>query len=321
MVKFGMFKFREIEEMQTTQGLQAVTNSNKTHISGYELTHATIHNLGKYDLTPTAKLVLVFLTTHYNESKNGNVVFPSMPYISETLGIGLTATKKAIKDLIDNGFILKSKRNKVRGNLNKYGLSSKLKNQETTVSKGQNPTNKQSESEPFKRSESDRFMITNNIKLNKETTTHEPKVVVASFNSSSSKAKSVKLEDVPMLVRNKKGVLNPCAYWASLDEEVKAEYLLKEREAEEKRERLASQKAEEEARKEEERKRAEEERNLPPFYLRDDFTREQGLNFVANMPPVMLGRSKMAKAIMERFNLTTSEVEDKRRERKEGELI
>lgn len=308
--------------MQTIKEIRDVKESN-THLSGYELTHATIHNLGKYDLTPTAKLVLVFLTTHYNESKNGNVVFPSMPYISETLGIGLTATKKAIKDLIDNGFILKSKRNKVRGNLNKYGLSSKLKNQETTVSKGQNPTNKQSESELFKRSESDRFMITNNMKLNKETTTHEPKVVVASFNSSSSssKAKSVKLEDVPMLVRNKKGVLNPCAYWASLDEEVKAEYLLKEREAEEKRERLASQKAEEEARKEEERKRAEEERNLPPFYLRDDFTREQGLNFVANMPPVMLSRSTIAKAIMERFNLTTSEVENKRKERIEGELI
>lgn len=305
--------------MQTIKEIRDVTKSN-THISGYELTHATIHNLGKYDLTPTAKLVLILLTTHYNEGKNGNVVFPSMPYIAKTLGIGLTATKKAIKDLIDNGFILKSKRNKVRGNLNKYGLSSKLKNQETTVSNSQNPTNKQSESEPFKRSESDRFMITNNIKLNKETTTHEPKVVVASFNSSS-KVKSVKLEDVPMLIRNKKGVLNPCAYWASLDEVVKAEYLLKEREAEEKRKRLANQKAEEEARKEEERKRAEEERNLPPFYLRDEFTKEQGLNFVANMPPVMLGRSKMAKAIMERFNLTTSEVEDKRRERKEGELI
>lgn len=305
--------------MQTIKEMQDVTESN-THLSGYELTHATIHNLGKYDLTPTAKLVLVFLTTHYNEGKNGNVVFPSMPYIAETLGIGLTATKKAIKDLIDNGFILKSKRNKVRGNLNKYGLSSKLKNQETTVSKSQNPTNKQSESEPFKRSETDRFMITNNIKLNKETTTTKSKVVVASFKSSS-KVKSVKLEDVPKLIRNKKDVKNPCAYWASLDEDVKAEYLLKEREAEEKRERLANQKAEEEARKEEERKRAEEERNLPPFYLRDEFTREQGLNFVANMPPVMLGRSKMAKAIMERFNLTTREVEDKRRERKEGELI
>lgn len=305
--------------MQTIKEMQDVTESN-THLSGYELTHLTIHNLGRYDLTPTAKLVLVFLTTHYNEGKNGNVVFPSMPYIAETLGIGLTATKKAIKDLIEQGFILKSKRNHVRGNLNKYGLSSKLKNQKATILKGQNLTPKQSENEPFKRSESDLFMITNNKKLNKETTTTKSKVVVASFNSSS-KTKTVKLEEVPKLIRNKKDVKNPCAYWASLSEEVKAEYLLKEKEAEEKKKRIEKQKAEEERLKAEERRRAEEEKNLPPFYLRDDFSREEGLKFVSNMPPIMLSRSSMAKAIIGRFSLTTEEIENKRKERKEEELI
>ena len=298
--------------MQTIKEMQDVTESN-THLSGYELTHLTIHNLGRYDLTPTAKLVLVFLTTHYNEGKNGNVVFPSMPYIAETLGIGLTATKKAIKDLIDDGFILKSKRNKVRGNLNKYGLSPKLKNQKATILNGQNPTNKQSESEPFKRSESDLFMITSNKKLNKETTTTKSKVVVASFNSSS-KTKTVKLEDVPKLIRNKKDVKNPCAYWASLSEEVKAEYLLKEKEAEEKKERIAKQKAEEEARKEEERKIAEEERNKPPFYAREEYTRVEGLEHVARLPKMFHLRSTIAKEIIARFGLTEAEIEQKRAE-------
>ena len=298
--------------MQTIKEMQDVTESN-THLSGYELTHLTIHNLGRYDLTPTAKLVLVFLTTHYNEGKNGNVVFPSMPYIAETLGIGLTATKKAIKDLIDDGFILKSKRNKVRGNLNKYGLSPKLKNQKATILNGQNSTPKQSENEPFKRSESDLFMITNNKKLNKETTTTKSKVVVASFNSSS-KTKTVKLEDVPKLIRNKKDVKNPCAYWASLSEEVKAEYLLKEKEAEEKKERLAKQKAEEEARKEEERKIAEEERNKPPFYAREEYTRVEGLEHVARLPKMFHLRSTIAKEIIARFGLTEAEIEQKRAE-------
>ena len=298
--------------MQTIKEMQDVTESN-THISGYELTHATIHNLGKYDLTPTAKLVLILLTTHYNENKNGNVVFPSMPYMAETLGIGLTATKKAIKDLIEQGFILKSKRNHVRGNLNKCGLSSKLKNQKATISKVQNPTLKQSENEPFKRSESDLFMITSNKKLNKETTTTKSKVVVASFNSSS-KTKTVKLEDVPKLIRNKKDVKNPCAYWASLSEEVKAEYLLKEKEAEEKKERLAKQKAEEEARKEEERKIAEEERNKPPFYAREEYTRVEGLEHVARLPKMFHLRSTIAKEIIARFGLTEAEIEQKRAE-------
>lgn len=283
--------------MHTVQAQQAVTNGNKTHLSGYELTYSTIHNIGKYNLTATAKLVLILLTTHYNESINGNVVFPSMPYIAETLGIGLTATKKAIKDLIEQGLILKSKRNKVRGNLNKYGLSPCLKVQKTTV--------KQSENEPFKRSENDLFMINSNNKLNKETTNNK---VVAFSPNSSKKSKTVNINDVPTIIRENKTIKNPCAYWAALSEEIKAEYLQKEKDAKEKAEKIRIMKLEEERKKEEERRQAEIERNLPPFYEREDYTREQGLKFVANMPVMMWERGIIASAIMNRFNITREEL-------------
>lgn len=280
---------------ELAQESRIVTN---LHVSGYELTYSTIHNIGKYNLTATAKLVLILLTTHYNEPKNGNVVFPSMPYIAETLGIGLTATKKAIKDLIEEGLILKSKRNKVRGNLNKYGLSPRLKVQKTTA--------EQSENEPLKRSENDLFMITNKKKLNKETTNNQN--VVAFSSNSSKKSKTVNISDVPTIIKENKTIKNPCAYWAALSDEVKNEYLKKEQEAKEKAERIKAIKEEEERKKEEERRKAEIERNLPPFYEREDYTREQGLKFVANMPQMMWERGIIAKAIMNRFNITKEEL-------------
>ena len=278
---------------ELAQESRIVTN---LHVSGYELTYSTIHNIGKYNLTATAKLVLILLTTHYNESKNGNVVFPSMPYIAETLGIGLTATKKAIKDLIEQGLILKSKRNKVRGNLNKSGLSPRLKVQKTTA--------KQSENEPLKQSDSDLFMITNKEKLNKDTTNNK---VVAFSSNSPKKSKTVNISDVPTIIKENKTIKNPCAYWAALSDEVKNEYLKKEQEAKEKAERIRAMKEEVERRKEEERRQAEIERNLPPFYEREDYTREQGLKFVANMPQMMWG-GIIASAIMNRFNITKDEL-------------
>lgn len=127
-------------------------------ISQFELTSNLLRNLNKFNLTPVTKLVLLELTTHLNESKNGAVVFPSVNYISEVLGIGLTATKKAIKDLINEGLIIKSKRSKVQGNYNKYLITPKV----------QNLTSERSQNEPSKKSDNDLFMITNKKEQNKK---------------------------------------------------------------------------------------------------------------------------------------------------------
>lgn len=132
--------------------------SNST-FTQFELTTQTVRNLGNYKLTSSAKLVLVLLTTHFNDKKNGAVVFPSISYISETLGIGLTSTKQAINDLVKNGLILKSKRNKIKGNYNEYLLTLKV----------QNSTCEQSENELFEQSENDLFHeVTNKSEQKKE---------------------------------------------------------------------------------------------------------------------------------------------------------
>lgn len=183
-----------------------------THgISAFELTQKTLRNLNKFNLTPVAKLVLLELTTHLNETVNGSVVFPSMEYISNILGVGLTATKKAIKDLINEGLLIKSKRSKVNGNYNKYLLTPKV----------QNPTSEQSENELSKQSNSDRFMITNNQEQNKKQTTKDV-VVLKTIQT-----KTVTLEDVPESIKRNDKIKNKCAYWASLSEEVKKSYLQK----------------------------------------------------------------------------------------------
>lgn len=277
-----------------------LTNCN--HLSGYELTHATIHNLNQYDLTPTAKLVLVLLTTHYNHNLNGAVVFPSMPYISDTLGIGLTAVKQAIKDLIQEGLIIKAKRNKVRGNCNKYLLTQKV----------QNPTSKQSKSDFFKRSDSDRFMITSNMEQIKKTTTNkksektQQKNVVA-FNSNPNSKKSVTPADVPEIIKSNKKVQNPCAYWASLDADVKKEYLQKQKEKDEKARKIVELKKMQEIKKQKEQEELERIKNEPPFW--HTCNRAQAVEHLSHflkMPKLLHSGYRID--LMRKFNISMDEL-------------
>lgn len=178
-------------------------------ISQFELTKKTIYNLQQFDLTPAAKLVLVLLTTHYNENKNGAVVFPSTPFIAETLGLGLTSVKQAINDLIKEGLIIKSKRDKIRGNYNKYLLTLKV----------QNTTSEQPENECFKKSECDRSMRTNKHEEIKEQT--------YDF-STQNEVKNVSMEDFKILkdYAVKHNAKNISAYVNWLIREGKAEDII-----------------------------------------------------------------------------------------------
>lgn len=126
----------------------------------FEFSKIVLHNLKHFELTPTGKLVLLVLVDCYNP-ENKAVVFPSIEFIADMAGVGLTATKQAIKDLINQGLIIKSKRGKIQGNYNKYLLTPKV----------QNPTSEQSENEFLKQSDSDRFMYNNKLlKTKKEQT-------------------------------------------------------------------------------------------------------------------------------------------------------
>lgn len=147
-------KIGEGEKMQNSVKSMPIKGNSQ-----FELTSNLLRNLNKFKLTPVTKLVLLELTTHLNEDKNGSVVFPSVNYIADVLGIGLTAAKKAIKDLINEGLIIKSKRSKIQGNYNKYLITPKVRNL----------TCEQPENGCFKKSESGCLLITNNSEQNKTT--------------------------------------------------------------------------------------------------------------------------------------------------------
>lgn len=272
----------------------------KGNISGYELTYQTLHRLNEFELTATAKLVLVFLTTHFNVEKNGAVVFPSISHISETLGIGQTATKQAIKDLISQGLIFKSKLNK-SGNHNKYVITSKV----------QNPTFKSTKSDFFKRSDSDRFMIEQvkgtNKKTTKEIKKNETKKNVVALKKISSKRHSIELEEVPEIIKTNKKVKNPCAYWASLSEEVKKEYLKKEAEIQATTTKVEEKKKEEIARKikeKEEREKAKEMKQLP---LEQRYSREEAVQLVKSLKRLPV-KSRFAESLVSAFGIKETEI-------------
>ena len=71
-------------------------------------------NISNSGLTATAKLVLLYL------KRQGRTDIP-IAQIAKELGVGLTATKAAIKDLVNKGFISKTKC-KVQGNYNEYNV-------------------------------------------------------------------------------------------------------------------------------------------------------------------------------------------------------
>ena len=126
-------------------------------LTGFELTKNVLHNLKHFELKNTTKLVLWVLTDCHNP-ENGSVVFPSIQFIAETADISLTAAKEGIKELINKGLIIKSKRGKVKGNYNKYLLTPKV----------QNSTSERAEIGCFKKSKNDCFMITNKKRTNKQ---------------------------------------------------------------------------------------------------------------------------------------------------------
>lgn len=189
--------------------MQALKREAIREFTQFEITTDLLRNLYKYNLTPVTKLVLLELTTHLNEDKNGFVVFPSMNYIAEVLGIGLTATKKAINDLIKEGLLIKSKRDKIKGNYNKYALTLKVRNS----------TSERSENESFKKSDSDLFLL--------RTNKHEQKKEQTEFLN---KGGNVYSGDDKILADYaiKHGAKNVKAYIAKLKETKSAEKIIKE---------------------------------------------------------------------------------------------
>lgn len=236
--------------------------------SQFELTKTVLHNLKHFKLKPQTKTVLWVLVDCYNPT-NGSVVFPSMEYIAEIGAMGLTSAKEGIKELINKGLIIKSKRGKIRGNYNKYLLTPKV----------QNPTAQQSENELFKQSETDCFMKGTKKEEQKK---NKQQNVVVSFKTISSH-QTVTLEDVPDIIKDNKSIKNPCSYWASLSENAKNEYLERKRTEKNKKNAVLEKirKEQEEAQK----KQLEEEEHIKECQkpLSEQYTYETACEFIKRL--------------------------------------
>lgn len=69
-------------------------------LTQFELSKVTLRNLSKFNLKPTAKLVLMSLVDHYP------MIYPSQQTIANELGISLRSVKTAVKELSDQGIII-----------------------------------------------------------------------------------------------------------------------------------------------------------------------------------------------------------------------
>ena len=66
-------------------------------LSQFELSKITLKNLNRFDLSPTAKLVLLALVDCYNPRTEE--IFPKQKTIAEQLGISVSSVIRAIKEL------------------------------------------------------------------------------------------------------------------------------------------------------------------------------------------------------------------------------
>lgn len=73
-------------------------------LTQYQLTTEIITKLNTLKLTPTAKLVLLYLTTCYNP--NHREVFPKQKTIADKLGVSERSVTRAIQELFKEGLIL-----------------------------------------------------------------------------------------------------------------------------------------------------------------------------------------------------------------------
>ena len=83
-------------------------NTVKKHaqhgFSQFQLTTEIVKNLSQFDITPTAKLVLVYLTTCYNPKKAE--VFPKQKTIAAKIGVSERSVVRAVQELFKAGLIL-----------------------------------------------------------------------------------------------------------------------------------------------------------------------------------------------------------------------
>lgn len=87
--------------------------------SQYELSKTVLNNLQQFDVSPAAKLVLLYLIDCYNPKRD--IVYPKQKTIANKLGISESSVKRAIKEIAKVGAIVYETKC-----INHYKLTSKI---------------------------------------------------------------------------------------------------------------------------------------------------------------------------------------------------
>ncbi len=105
------------------------TQSHVLHgFNQFELTKNLVNNLSQFKLTPSAKLVMLYLSTCYNPNKVD--IYPKQKTIASKIGISERSTVRAIDELVKAGLILK-----VCNYTNRYKITSKIAQKSPEIEK------------------------------------------------------------------------------------------------------------------------------------------------------------------------------------------
>lgn len=99
--------------------MQNAKMTAKRTITQFQLTQNLLNNLQQFNITPTAKLVLLYLSSCYNPKKAG--MFPKQKTMSKKIGVSERSVIRAISELISEGLIIVECKYS-----NKYHFTSKI---------------------------------------------------------------------------------------------------------------------------------------------------------------------------------------------------
>lgn len=282
-------------ELQTIQA-----DLTKVKINGYELTNLLIRNGKRLNLKPAELLVFTALATYWN----GKPVYPRITTLADNTAQSEKTVRTALNGLVQKGYLIKSKRSK-NANIYNININAVLSAVNSTIESGK-----------IYQSSAVNFTApcikSNHEKLKKKTTTHEksekiePSRTVVAFYSNS-KSKSVTPNDVPDIIKQNKKVLNPCAYWASLSDEVKKEYLDKQKKKCDTEKKIIELRKAQELKKQKEQTKQERLKNEPPFWeVCDRDKAVEHLKHFLSMPRLL--HSGYRVDLMRKFSISLDEL-------------
>ena len=108
--------------------LNTVQKHDRHGFSQFTLTQNLLNNLQQFEITPTAKLVLLYLSSCYNPKKAD--MFPKQKTIAAKIGVSERSVVRAVSELIQAGLIVVECKYS-----NRYKFTSKIVSEQSQIEK------------------------------------------------------------------------------------------------------------------------------------------------------------------------------------------